>query len=225
MPAALTVPTVTEADLRNYHHLHFGIAHSTDTVSTEDVEADVYDEDDQLGYYPDGVKRTLTDDQIAMFRHSEIQAILKERRHRQENADSDDHEQEPESVQEHSTGLSEGPKGCTQSRADDPPTKRKWTEFVQSSEGNPENFTHRRLARELDEVPSSSVDLLYGEDESTGSPSSNSHAQTSARVDGRTKVAYAESAHSDDMTKPLSNKAIAASKFIWPRLGAATEHS
>jgi hypothetical protein len=33
-----------------------------------------------LGYYADGVKRTLTDEQIAMFRHSEIQTLLRERR-------------------------------------------------------------------------------------------------------------------------------------------------
>ena len=41
-------------------------------------------EADDLGYYPDGVKRTLTDEQIAIFRHSEIQAILRERRHKAE---------------------------------------------------------------------------------------------------------------------------------------------
>lgn len=33
------------------------------------------DDDDGLGYYPDGVKRTLTDEQILMFRHSEEEAI------------------------------------------------------------------------------------------------------------------------------------------------------
>lgn len=37
--------------------------------------------DDGLGYYSDGVKRTLTDEQVAIFRHSEIQSILRERRH------------------------------------------------------------------------------------------------------------------------------------------------
>lgn len=33
-----------------------------------------------LGYYRDGTKRTLTDEQIEMFRHSEIQRLLNERR-------------------------------------------------------------------------------------------------------------------------------------------------
>lgn len=36
-------------------------------------------DDDGLGYYPDGVKRTLTDEQIQIFRHSEIHALLRER--------------------------------------------------------------------------------------------------------------------------------------------------
>ena len=36
--------------------------------------------DDGLGYYEDGVKRTLTDEQIRMFRHSEIQRLASERR-------------------------------------------------------------------------------------------------------------------------------------------------
>lgn len=49
--------------------------------NTEDAE-----EEDGLGYYEDGVKRTLTDAQIAIFRHSEIQTLLRERRHATEAA-------------------------------------------------------------------------------------------------------------------------------------------
>ncbi|RFU23808.1 hypothetical protein B7463_g12530, partial [Scytalidium lignicola] len=41
-------------------------------------------QDDGFGYYEDGVQRTLTDEQITMFRHSEIQTILRERRHKKE---------------------------------------------------------------------------------------------------------------------------------------------
>jgi len=37
-------------------------------------------DDDGLGYHEDGTKRTLTDEQIALFRHTEIQTILRERR-------------------------------------------------------------------------------------------------------------------------------------------------
>lgn len=33
------------------------------------------EDDDGLGYYEDGTKRTLTDEQIAMFKHSELEAV------------------------------------------------------------------------------------------------------------------------------------------------------
>lgn len=46
-------------------------------------------QDDELGYYPDGAKRTLTDDQIAMFRHSEIYSILRKRQVHKENLEAE----------------------------------------------------------------------------------------------------------------------------------------
>ncbi|KUI58148.1 hypothetical protein VP1G_05435 [Cytospora mali] len=86
-----------EADLFSFHQAHFG--HSTVALFATDFldpkkaqqhqdyqpegdeytyyEEEEYEDDDGLGYYPDGVKRTLTDEQIAMFRHSEIQTLLK----------------------------------------------------------------------------------------------------------------------------------------------------
>jgi Protein of unknown function (DUF3807) len=36
-------------------------------------------DDDSLGYYQDGVNRTLTDEQVAIFRHMEIQELLNNR--------------------------------------------------------------------------------------------------------------------------------------------------
>jgi hypothetical protein len=48
-------------------------------LTTQDAGSNYYhgeeEEDDGLGYYPDGVKRTLTDEQIAIFRHSEVEAL------------------------------------------------------------------------------------------------------------------------------------------------------
>ena len=41
---------------------------------------DAVEPDDGLGYYEDGTKRTLTDAQIAIFRHNEIEVLLRERR-------------------------------------------------------------------------------------------------------------------------------------------------
>ncbi|KAJ0108901.1 hypothetical protein J7T55_005444 [Diaporthe amygdali] len=91
------IPHVTEADLISFHDAHFGrvpsFAFTTEFLSPDkanlhpgiqydegDDEAYYDDDEDQdgLGYYPDGVKRTLTDEQIAMFRHSETQALQRE---------------------------------------------------------------------------------------------------------------------------------------------------
>ena len=58
------------------------------------------DVDDGLGYYSDGVKRTLTDEQVAMFRHSEIYAIQRARQVAKENGDADGGEEEEEEEDE-----------------------------------------------------------------------------------------------------------------------------
>ncbi|KAF1949472.1 hypothetical protein CC80DRAFT_555355 [Byssothecium circinans] len=93
----LQLPTVTVDDLRLFHAKHFPHAplptlylHGSEEDSEAalgDVEYDYEDEDDGLGHYDDGVKRTLTDEQIAMFRHTEIQTILRERRRRLEEGE------------------------------------------------------------------------------------------------------------------------------------------
>lgn len=73
------VPTITEEGLREFHRKHFPgtkIPEGPLLPQDEVVEAQVDDELD-LGYYPDGTKRTLTDEQIAMFRHSEVQKMIR----------------------------------------------------------------------------------------------------------------------------------------------------
>lgn len=96
----LTSSRMHQADLSSFHQAHFGQASlavfATDFLDPSKTqqhpvrqpegdeiayygEEEEPEEDDGLGYYPDGVKRTLTDEQIAMFRHSEIQVLLKSR--------------------------------------------------------------------------------------------------------------------------------------------------
>jgi hypothetical protein len=71
--------------LKQFHRLHFPhqpVPNISSDSPSMDASTDAIDstEDDGLGYYADGVKRTLTDEQIKMFRHSEIQRLLSERR-------------------------------------------------------------------------------------------------------------------------------------------------
>lgn len=79
---------VEVARLRSFHIDHFAgqevpdIQPTNQNDETEDEPA-VAD----LGLYHDDVRRTLTDEQIAMFRHSEIQRLLAERRRKKETED------------------------------------------------------------------------------------------------------------------------------------------
>ena len=79
---------ISQEDLRDFHAKHFPHAptpeHILHGVENEPAEED-YEEENSLGYYEDGTLRTLTDEQIAMFRHSEIQAIIRKRRLKREN--------------------------------------------------------------------------------------------------------------------------------------------
>lgn len=82
---------LTEDKLLQFHVAHFanqtlpalshpalGFGATDATYHLENSEPD----DHMLGHYADGVKRILTDEQVAIFRHTEIQELLRERRAR-----------------------------------------------------------------------------------------------------------------------------------------------
>jgi hypothetical protein len=52
---------------------------SQDHTQDDAIDDGWEEEEDGLGYYSDGVKRTLTDEQIEIFRHSELEALRKEK--------------------------------------------------------------------------------------------------------------------------------------------------
>ncbi|MCJ1405329.1 hypothetical protein MMC11_008556 [Xylographa trunciseda] len=96
MASQLTLPSISSDDLLAFHALTYGqsFSGSIPDLSVAFIPADGRDEDgaqsdDTLGYYQDGVKRTLTDAQIAMFRHSEVQALLRDQRHAREKESSE----------------------------------------------------------------------------------------------------------------------------------------
>ncbi|KAF4784768.1 hypothetical protein HER10_EVM0012196 [Colletotrichum scovillei] len=98
MMPSFAAPSVSNNDLVAFFEAHFSGAavrnfqadflnphHQPDAAATNasvEEDGDVFEEEDDLGYYHDGVKRTLTDDQIAMFRHSELETIKREQERR-----------------------------------------------------------------------------------------------------------------------------------------------
>ncbi|KAL3254313.1 hypothetical protein ABHI18_008995 [Aspergillus niger] len=100
----ITPPPITIEDLHAFQAKHFPgsiIAQTpqpqavTNTNLPEEYTSHDYEEqydwneeyeedEEDLGYYPDGVKRTLTDEQIRIFRHSEIHALRREKELREE---------------------------------------------------------------------------------------------------------------------------------------------
>ncbi|KAL4923443.1 DUF3807 domain-containing protein [Aspergillus undulatus] len=98
MAHTCSIPPVTLEDLQSFQAKHFPNSRPAvpppnhkqahPNAPHKDGEPDAQDEGsdpDDLGYYPDGVKRTLTDEQIRIFRHSEIYALLRERQIQREN--------------------------------------------------------------------------------------------------------------------------------------------
>ncbi|KAJ5626131.1 hypothetical protein N7510_002440 [Penicillium lagena] len=63
--------------LQTFHSKHF--PHQPPATLPEYTYDQSADADPDLGFYPDGVRRTLTDEQIQIFRHSEIHAVLRAR--------------------------------------------------------------------------------------------------------------------------------------------------
>ncbi|KAK1994839.1 hypothetical protein LX36DRAFT_683434 [Colletotrichum falcatum] len=71
----------SDAALESFKSDFFNPNQQSDAVNADlsfEEDGDIIEEDDGLGYYADGVKRTLTDEQIAMFRHSELEALRRE---------------------------------------------------------------------------------------------------------------------------------------------------
>ncbi|KAH9220575.1 hypothetical protein DL95DRAFT_34774 [Leptodontidium sp. 2 PMI_412] len=93
---------ISQDDLSSFHARHFSTscANHFSEQFLGPIEEEYYEEevDDGLGYYEDGVKRTLTDEQIAIFRHSEIEALLRERRHAAEEKEHQERYETKETV-------------------------------------------------------------------------------------------------------------------------------
>jgi Protein of unknown function (DUF3807) len=76
----------TKDALLHFHKSHFTsqplppVLHPTLGFTFPGLLGELQDDspdDDYLGYYEDGVKRILTDEQVAIFRHTEVQELFK----------------------------------------------------------------------------------------------------------------------------------------------------
>lgn len=136
-------------------------------------------EDDSLGYYPDGVKRTLTDEQIAIFRHSEIQELIRQHQARLDDSENDDtnsvviDEVAPVSKKEPPVAaptiklrVETGQYNRDRPRSNK--KRKRGKKANQEPRANPDDFmdeddgrTFRRVCREMDEQKSADVELDY----------------------------------------------------------------
>ncbi|KAH8899363.1 hypothetical protein GQ53DRAFT_816516 [Thozetella sp. PMI_491] len=184
--ATLKVPQISHEELAAFHEAHlskaaadnFGsqflcpLAGAADPTSVLDAEEDgnyyeEEEEDDGLGYYPDGVKRTLTDEQIAMFRHSELESL----RRAKEKAGNQGHERGELHPTEDGEMLSEGE---ISSGAPAPTTKKKKKKRRNNKHRTQTEGQQIDLRKRTWDVVDTGLDSLdYGETEGAPSPAAN----------------------------------------------------
>lgn len=209
------------------------------------------EDDDGLGYYPDGVKRTLTDEQIAMFRHSEIYSLFRKKQIQDEARDADDNvnpespnvgstpnsaikiEQEVDSgpiddneEKEYLKFLEEEGKQMEADRkqmeAEHKTKKRKFGQ-VDDSKSHDRVPTHRRIARELDDAISSHDVLNYDEEnaENLDTPQEPSHDGEDNGY--KSKGLISEASKTFHTISVSSHEPPKGRKIWWPIIGKTAE--
>lgn len=190
---------------------------------------------DGLGYYPDGVKRTLTDEQIAMFRHSEIYGLLRERQVKQENKDAGftdepvDFDINAEAMTVAQEVLEEGLE--TISDNDD---EAEYTAFLAAEQkqiqnettknkrkrdkdgfGDERDRTHstRRTTREMDAMGAEETVLDYGHSPQDALGASTMHLD---ELNGRKRSKYD---YDEKSSEPARKPAVEGRKIWWPTIG------
>ncbi|KXS99567.1 hypothetical protein AC578_2214 [Pseudocercospora eumusae] len=93
-----SLPKISEDDLLRFQFAHFGDDTKPDNWFVTKEAALSFEDDDGLGYYADGVKRTLTDEQIAVFRRTELWQMKHEQEQRQQDERNATDAHDPELV-------------------------------------------------------------------------------------------------------------------------------
>ena len=197
---------------------------------------------DDLGHYPDGVKRTLTDEQIAMFRHSEVYSILRARQVLEENRQADGYElsdshlsddDEVVRTQISPNKIAEAPpdqdtryKGSKHGTGAQKTTNGLMTKTTASNKrkrhsgdsDDPQNQGHsfRRTARELDSLMEDEQILDYGDDPSNNLDSQNEVFDIPPKVSSVSTAVESTSSGCSVVQSP----AVEGKKIWWPVVGA-----
>ncbi|KAL8725588.1 MAG: hypothetical protein Q9181_006362 [Wetmoreana brouardii] len=228
------IPNVTPTDLEDFQRRHFDGGFSSTVAGLDESfveqeypeygnEEEQEQESDDLGYYPDGVKRTLTDEQISMFRHSEIYSLLRKRQLEKENGlvenESSDLSAAKEPLRKPSVSGSEkevdehrsSPATDKTHRTSNPTTrKRKLDHHAQKSAHNAVPSS-RRQARELDCVDEDVGFLDYGDE-----PAAKQKEETTSRI----QVDYADlESTTDAPASRVSRLPKQGRKIWWPSIG------
>ncbi|KAL8803411.1 MAG: hypothetical protein Q9182_003209 [Xanthomendoza sp. 2 TL-2023] len=237
--SGLHIPHVTPADLENFQKVHFGAREVSTTFSSEDqnvkpthpASEEEIDEEDALGYYPDGVKRTLTDEQISIFRHSEIYSILRKRQIMRENREVDEcpsdllvapgsPEKDPDIPREgviHERVGSQDVHGTI--NADRLVDNNRGNELPSKRRNQGSGPTPRRRARELDVAFADDGSLDYGE-ETHINPSKPAQVGLAAR----SLVSYADDEPpTSTQTSQNAGPQKEGRKIWWPTIGTTDE--
>lgn len=215
----------------------FGRNPTAFTPEASAVQAPSDEEDDGLGYYPDGVKRILTDEQVAMFRHSEIQTLLRELRHRREDGDAselsnvepEERRAEAETVQrsrieadeedEYAHFLEQEQEQLRRGRVG---KKRKRSSKVEQGLCEAKRGS-RRAARKLDEVVVQHDSLDYDDDAALKPPTPGGFRGPWVQMEHeRSKTVYDDDVDVGAVT-PAASKRVAEdpkekATFLWPRI-------
>ena len=196
---------------------------------------------DELGYYPDGVKRTLTDDQIAMFRHSEIYSILRERQIRKECSEADGVElsegrfSDDEEVRgsmppdqngkisfstntdSHATQFKKIAQNDGKDLNRGRPGKNKRPRYsADFRDRQSQGHTFRRTARELDSVMADHQILDYGDEPSDAAKEYTAAQDSTSMVSSSSSVPAEHVSSATDITESLT---VNGRKIWWPTIG------
>jgi hypothetical protein len=136
---------------------------------------------DGLGYYEDGVKRTLTDEQIRIFRHSEIHALLRERQAEEasepsEPADPDSSPASPEAPVTDAPAENVSSMKRKASQADISSTKKRMKNTADGGESVDVTYEH----------------IQYDENESRNNSVPNGPSSNQPSFTGRRIISYAD---------------------------------